>query len=118
MSRIKVLTCPEMWIVVMALTASSEARPRFAVFGDDPQPSTKVATGNEADDGRALEAASGDIYARRQRIEAEIKSLPDQKDLAATHWARQWAGTYYVGDGTGMNVSITVAPKAGITYTW
>lgn len=33
-------------------------------------------------------------------------------------WAKQWAGTYYTGDGLGMNVTITVSPKQGVSYVW
>lgn len=65
-----------------------------------------------------LQAASGDIDARRNRIKDELTSLADRKNLPADHWSRAWAGTYYVGDRLGMNVNIAVAPKAGIAYTW
>jgi hypothetical protein len=108
------------WLLIMCggvgITGSVASSQTIA---DKAQPSAGVATPTtRAANPDNLEAASGDITARRDRVMAELKSLADQKDLPADHWARQWAGTYYVGDGLGMNVSITVAPKSGIVYTW
>ena len=68
-------------------------------------------------DSANLRAAQPEIQARATRIKAELATLP-QTELAADHWAPEWAGEYYVGDGLGMNVRILVAPDAGITYTW
>jgi hypothetical protein len=30
----------------------------------------------------------------------------------------RWAGEYYFGDGLGVNVSISLAPKSGFVFTW
>lgn len=54
---------------------------------------------------------------RASQIEAEIAELR-QAETDQSGWAKEWAGSYYVGDGTGMNVTILIAPKAGVTYTW
>jgi hypothetical protein len=57
------------------------------------------------------------LDARERRIDAELKSL-DRMALKDDDWAKQWAGSYYTGDGLGMNVLIKIAPKGGLTYTW
>ncbi|MDZ4859635.1 MAG: hypothetical protein SGI88_11695 [Candidatus Hydrogenedentes bacterium] len=44
----------------------------------------------------------------RVTIEQEIGSLD-------TH---PWAGCYFMGDGLGTNIQLTVAPKSGFTITW
>lgn len=83
-------------------TSSPEARPRRKHYEQDAA---------------NLRAAQPEIQARATRIAAELATLPDA-ELAADHWAQEWAGEYYVGDGLGMNVRILVAPDAGISYTW
>ena len=70
-----------------------------------------------AQDDRSLRAAEPAIRAQEKRIQEDLAALP-QSDLPEGHWAHDWAGEYYVGDGLGMNVRIHVAPEAGITYTW
>lgn len=64
-----------------------------------------------------IEQETPELEARRERIESELKAL-DRKKLPKDDWARDWAGTYYTGDGLGMNVIISIAPKSGLTYTW
>lgn len=49
------------------------------------------------------------VAANRERIRAEIKKLGD---------APGWAGSYYYGDGTGVNVSVDLAPAVGFAFTW
>lgn len=49
----------------------------------------------------------------------EICAELDQLDRAAPKeagWAKEWAGAYYEGDGLGTNVSIYLAPRAGIAF--
>ncbi len=65
----------------------------------------------------ARNPAEAAVYARRDRILEELEAL-DREALPEDHWAREWAGEYYVGDGTGMNVTIVVAPESGAAYTW
>ena len=76
----------------------------------------------------APRAAWQDAYARVQaeepalekreaRIDAELAAL-DRAALKDDEWAKTWAGTYYTGDGLGMNVLIKIAPRSGLTYTW
>ncbi|GJM18958.1 MAG: hypothetical protein DHS20C14_11710 [Phycisphaeraceae bacterium] len=55
---------------------------------------------------------------RRARIEEELAHPVWASRLPADHWAHEWAGTYYVGDGLGMNVSLNLSPSEGIVYTW
>lgn len=45
---------------------------------------------------------------RRQDIMAELKELKDHP----------WAGTYYRGDGLGVNITLTLAPESGFVFTW
>lgn len=68
-------------------------------------------------DHEKLRAAQPDIQTRSKSIVKELDSIA-KSDLPADHWAREWAGSYYVGDGLGMNVRILIAPDAGVTYTW
>src|SRR5437016_5194826 len=53
---------------------------------------------------------------REKNIEAELAGL-DRAQLKQYEWAKEWAGTYYVGDGLGVNILIELAPKSGVTYT-
>jgi hypothetical protein len=45
---------------------------------------------------------------KREAVLAELKRLG----------AHDWAGDYYAGDGTGMNVSLTLAPDSGYVFEW
>lgn len=80
-------------------------------------PSPRPTRGQDEQVWGNLRSAQPQIQARATRIKAELATLPDA-ELAEGHWAREWAGEYYVGNGLGMNVRILVAPDAGITYTW
>jgi len=86
---------------------------------DDPRPASRPRPTREqmGQDAQNLRDAASDIRAREVRILAELDAVT-QPDLPEDHWAREWAGEYYVGDGLGMNVRILVAPTAGMTYTW
>jgi hypothetical protein len=64
-----------------------------------------------------LEKEREAIEARQQRIEAELKDL-DRDKLPKEHWARDWAGEYYQGDGLGANILFRLAPESGFSYTW
>lgn len=46
--------------------------------------------------------------ARREAILAEIKKR-------GTH---DWAGEYFAGDGRGVNIALTVAPRSGYVFEW
>lgn len=52
--------------------------------------------------------AGRELAARRKRVEAEAAALP----------GHPWAGTYYHGDGLGVNVRLSIAPLAGFAATW
>lgn len=69
-----------------------------------------------ADDmGADLTAEEPRIKDRKELIEIELKHL-DRAALKDSDWAKEWAGTYYEGDGLGENVSVYLAPKAGIAF--
>jgi hypothetical protein len=55
------------------------------------------------------------VKAHADQIDAELASL-DRDSLKDSDWAKEWAGTYYEGDGLGENVTIHLAPKSGIAY--
>lgn len=57
------------------------------------------------------------VLDREALIDAELKAL-DRAKLTDKDWAKEWAGTYSCGDGLGMNATIMIAPKAGLSYTW
>jgi len=40
-----------------------------------------------------------------------------EKEIAALG-EHPWAGSYYLGDGLGMNVKLSIAPTAGVAATW
>ncbi len=44
----------------------------------------------------------------QEKIQEEIKTLGEHP----------WAGEYYEGDGLGVNVSLSITPKAGYLYEW
>ncbi|MGQ0553857.1 MAG: hypothetical protein ACT4PU_11640 [Planctomycetota bacterium] len=46
--------------------------------------------------------------ARRAEIRAELATLE----------AHAWAGEYFAGDGTGVNTSLTLAPRSGYVFEW
>src|SRR4051812_10255954 len=52
--------------------------------------------------------APASVVDRSAIVEAEIKALGDHP----------WAGSYYLGDGLGMNVKLSLAPSAGVVATW
>jgi hypothetical protein len=68
-------------------------------------PFTIAAIAADGDDGRTPPA---DVLARSARIQSEVAQLPDH----------EWAGTYYEGDGLGVNIAIDIAPEGGVSETW
>jgi hypothetical protein len=69
-------------------------------------------------DAANLLAPETPIEIRAETIRREIAALRERNTLPAGHWSHEWAGEYYVGDGLGVIVTLTVAPASGITYTW
>jgi len=64
-------------------------------------------------------------YEAREKLLKEKRAAVEAQlaDLAANPgkypaWAREWAGTYYCGDGLGMNVAIALGPEGDFVYTW
>jgi hypothetical protein len=83
----------------------------------DPAPPPEKRPVSEQDLHDRIEKERASLEAREKRIGAELDAL-DRAALKDGDWAKEWAGTYYTGDGLGMNVSISVAPKGGLAYTW
>lgn len=52
------------------------------------------------------------LETKQNAIETELTYL-DLSDFPLNHWAREWAGTYYSGDG----IRILIAPNSGVVYT-
>lgn len=67
-----------------------------AVFAQQPAPTP------EQDPARGLAAA-------QKRIRAEVAGLGED---------HAWAGSYYRGDGLGVNITVELAPKAGFAFAW
>ena len=69
-----------------------------------------------------FDEAAGDpavqaVLERSQQIDAELRAL-DRVKLSDKDWAKEWAGEYYTGDGLGMNATIKIAPRSGLSFTW
>jgi hypothetical protein len=54
------------------------------------------------------DAAERKVTESREKIAEEIKTLGEHP----------WAGEYYKGDGLGVNISLSIAPKAGYSFQW
>lgn len=54
------------------------------------------------------EAALAISETRIRAIQAERKTIKND----------DWAGEYYFGDGRGVNVHLTLAPKNGFVFLW
>lgn len=52
--------------------------------------------------------ADANLAARKKHIQQELDLLKDHS----------WAGSYYYGDGLGVNVELDLAPKSGFAFTW
>lgn len=51
----------------------------------------------------------------KQAIDAQRAAIAEENSMAAKV---VWAGDYYFGDGLGENVSLSLAPRSGVTATW
>jgi len=71
----------------------------FLVAGVQDDPESKAKFTPEAE-----QTESG----LRSKITAELKTLGDHP----------WAGSYYQGDGKGVNQRLLLSPKAGFVFTW
>src|SRR6267143_4128952 len=47
--------------------------------------------------------------------ETKKKLINQELDILKAH---PWAGKYYYGDGLGVNVHLSLAPKSGFVFTW
>ena len=62
---------------------------------------------NESD-GRFSEVSVAASEMQTKKIRQELRHFKDD----------DWAGEYYFGDGLGVNVSLTLAPKNGFVFSW
>jgi hypothetical protein len=51
----------------------------------------------------------------KANLEAEKTLIRQELETLKAH---PWAGHYYYGDGLGVNVDLSVAPKSGFAFTW
>jgi hypothetical protein len=52
--------------------------------------------------------AEANLEARKKQIQRELETLK----------VDTWAGRYYLGDGLGVNIEFSLAPKSGFAFTW
>lgn len=64
--------------------------------------------GDSQRDKKFSEATISEWNDRYEHIQHEIESLPNH----------EWAGSYYHGDGLGVNASLTMAPSNGFVFVW
>jgi hypothetical protein len=76
-----------------------------AVIGIGVFLSGQIAWGKDKKFSKRSEAAAS---AKKEQIGQELKILKDHA----------WAGSYYYGDGLGVNVHLSLAPKSGFEFTW
>jgi hypothetical protein len=87
-------------LAIIALGVGAFPRPRLG---------PSCAQDLERSDPRFRSAAESGVRERSDKIRAEIASL------GIDH---AWAGSYYQGDGLGMNVMLRIAPTAGFVFEW
>jgi len=73
----------------------------IGVFGLSGQ----IASGKNKKFSKRSEAAAS---AKKEQIRRELNTLKDHP----------WAGSYYYGDGLGVNIHLSLAPKSGFEFTW
>lgn len=64
--------------------------------------------------GNAEGVATRDAF--QHAVDAQRAAIAEEN--ARTKPRRGWAGDYYSGDGLGANVSLSLAPNAGVAATW
>jgi hypothetical protein len=67
--------------------------------------------------GQTVWGEDGKRFSKGSKASLEArKVLIDQEAHGLT--AHSWAGRYYYGDGLGVNVKLSLAPKSGFAFTW
>jgi hypothetical protein len=100
--RVMAIACA--YILVLFAVAGCNREPPTITEGFDMACQHEIRAATDEQSKRAAESA----YARRQEIREEIASLKDHP----------WAGEYFKGDGLGMNIMLSIAPKAGYVFEW
>lgn len=67
--------------------------------------------------GRVVWGKDGKKFSKRSKTALEAKKAVIDQELHALP-AHPWAGRYYYGDGLGVNVALSLAPKSGFAFTW
>ena len=102
---------PSPRLIVLLLVCASLIGASFAQERPQPTPEQQRA---QAEYLRQQE----ELRSRYTQIRDEIAAIKAGKIEPGADWAEEWAGQYYCGDGTGMNVRIAIAPRGGMTYAW
>lgn len=56
-------------------------------------------------------------FSKKSKANLETEKTLIRQEIE-TLKAHPWAGQYYYGDGLGVNVDLSVAPKSGFAFTW
>jgi len=56
-------------------------------------------------------------FSKKSNANLEVQKKQIRQELEALK-AHPWAGQYYYGDGLGVNVDLSLAPKSGFAFTW
>lgn len=56
-------------------------------------------------------------FSKSAKSELKMQQARIKKELASAT-LDEWAGEYYYGDGLGVNVDFSMAPKSGFAFTW
>lgn len=78
------------------------------VVHQSSDPSDESQTENDSFDARLSDQADEKAAEVRSRITTELDTLH----------SHPWAGSYYKGDGLGVNVSLLLAPTSGYLFEW
>jgi len=68
----------------------------------------ETSTGLGRDEKKFTPTAEANWQVRYDAIQTELSNLGEH----------QWAGTYYYGDGLGVNARLTLAPQSGFVFIW
>jgi hypothetical protein len=67
--------------------------------------------------GQIVWGKDGKKFSKGSKAALETKKGLIDQELHALA-AHPWAGRYYYGDGLGVNVALSLAPKSGFAFTW
>ncbi len=91
---------------------------RVELVSGDEWPWVDVSEGVALDDFRFPPPVSGEQWRPTWFAGGEEREQAIEAEVAAYEGAHPWAGQYYHGDGTGVNVTLKLAPDNGFHFTW